>query len=878
MAKFNGFFRGLRGRLMLSFLAMALIPLALLSAVSYQKAKSSLQAMTQNMLHNTCEGVMGKVDLLAGNRLEDVKVMALSPILSSALESGRYAEAAKLLPALEKAYGAFKGITLVNARGEVVALSDPAWAARPGFKGNSAGEEWFKAAISGAARMSDVSHSPMLNAPVLQIGAPVKDAAGRVIGVLHAELPWEDFEKIVADGKEGETGYSYLVNRDGVVLAHPKKEKILRESLLKNENRDLAAIVEKMVRGEEGQAGRYSYEGVEKLVSYVPSKGDGEFKGLGWSCGTVISEKEINAPVYSLRNTMLLLMSLAALVIALLTVLIAGNIVAPLLQGVAFAESIASGDLSRTLEISRHDEIGDLVRSLNVMAAALRGIVGRVKDTSSRLSGAAAQITAGSDQLARAAHSQSSATEETSSTMVQMAASIQSVALNADALSGQVNEVSSTIQELGASSEEVARNSGVMSSAVAETSATIEAMIASIDKVAENTEELSASVSETSATIEQMTVSIGEVAQNSQALQQVVSETTRIVGEMTGSIQSVAASAAEADNVARTATNEAAAGQTAVTEALAAMLRLSGVITRTADSIVNLGKHSEEIGNIVQVISQIADQTNLLALNAAIEAARAGEAGKGFAVVADEVRKLAERSVSATKEIGQVIKQVQADTLDSVKYGELAASEAKASMELSTIAGNALTNIVRNIEQTGMLIGEIASMTEKQAAASLQVNESVDKMSLSAQQVANAAKEQAFGGRQIRIAVEKMNTITREVTGATREQSHGGKQIKVAVESMNGVTRQVSSATREQALSSNQIVDAVTSMASMTRLVASATSEQKKGGDMVVEAVDNINALTRENLAAVEQFASSAQELTMQAQELADMVGEFRLA
>ncbi|MBJ6800580.1 methyl-accepting chemotaxis protein [Geomonas propionica] len=570
---------------------------------------------------------------------------------------------------------------------------------------------------------------------------------------------------------------------------------------------------------------------------------------------------------------------LVSLIVGILvSFLISRSITAPINAAVEIAKTVAEGDLTVVVEVNSKDEVGELLTAMQTMVQNLMAMIGKIRGTSGEVASAAGQISANTQQLTKSAHGQASATEETSATMVQMAASIQTVAANADSLAANADEVSSSIEELGASSEQVAKSADVMASAVAETSATIEQMTISIDNVAQNADELMTSVAETSATIEQITVSIDQVATNSQELQKVVADSSSTIEEMAASIRQVAKNVEEADQVAKGAAKEGNAGLEAGQQAVAAMGRVAEVIEKTSDSILNLGRRSEEIGNIVKVIGEIADQTNLLALNAAIEAARAGDAGRGFAVVADEVRKLAERSMGATKEIAQVIRQVQVDTGESVKFGEIASQEAKNSMELITLAGNSLENIVSSIDRTSTLMSDIARMTAEQSNASNQVLQAVEQMSGASDVVANAAREQATGGRQIRIAVERMNQLTQEVTGSAKEQALGSRQIRIAVENMNQVTGQVTIATREQSLSARQIVGAVNSMTSMTQSVANATAEQKKGGEMVVVAMDNISDITRENLSAVEQLSRAAQNLTQQAEEMTALVGTFKVA
>jgi methyl-accepting chemotaxis protein len=873
----RSFFQGLQGKLMLFFLLMSLIPLTLVATIAYQKAKDSLQHMGNEMLADSAEKIMGKVDVIVGDRYDDVKSWASLDVIKAAFKSGKYAAANQALKEIAKSYGMYKEIILFDTSGTAVGAADTAIFTNPTFKRNQADREWFKHAIAGEIYVHDVYFSASINEIAIGFSAPVRDDNGRIIGLIGSRIPWSYLEKIVLDeGKVGASGYTYLLNRGGEFIVHPKKEKVLKENLTKDQSPELAEIAKKMTKGENG-VGTYSYEGVAKLVSYTHSKGFNDFKGIGWSCASTIPEKELYAAVYSLRNIVLLVIALAAIVIALLATVIARNIARPMIKGVEFAQAVAGGDLTGQLDVRTNDEGGDLADALNAMVASLKNMVGQISDTSSQVASAASQISANSGQMTRAAHNQASASEETSATMVQMAASIQTVASNADSLAANADEVSCSIQELGASSEQVAKSAEVMASSVAETSATIEQMTVSIEKVAKSGDDLASSVSETSSTIEQMTVSIDQVAGNSQELQQVVADSAAIIEAMAASIKQVAKNVETADTVAKGAVKEGNAGIEAGQQASAGMARVAEVIDRTSASIVNLGKRSEEIGGIVKVIDEIADQTNLLALNAAIEAARAGDAGRGFAVVAEEVRKLAERSMGATKEIAQVIRQVQLDTSESVKFGEIASQEAKASMELTAMAGNSLENIVRSVERTSSLMSDIARMTAEQANASTQVSRSVEKMNQATDVVANAAREQALGGRQIRLAVERMNHITREVTLATREQAAGSKQIRVAVENMNNVTGQVSIATKEQSLSARQIIMAVNGMNAMTQSVANATAEQKKGGEMVVTAMENISDLTRENLSSVEQLSRAAQSLSQQAVDLSTMVAAFRV-
>ncbi len=683
------------------------------------------------------------------------------------------------------------------------------------------------------------------------IGAVVRDASGAVLAQRGATI--RDLPPKPASAPE---------HLDGQAERSPVKgEKLVEEVFL------FRAPVLAEASGSSSMAAELG------LAGTAPASSQPELKG---GVEVAISKTELHAQ----QRRLLLMTSLIAFALVAgggaLGYALVGRWLKPLQRMVGVAAAVAKGDLTQNIDVSSSDEIGTLAASFNEMVENLRRIVDNIQEASVQVASSAGEISANARLITEGAQAQAQAAEETSTSMEEMAASIQTVAGNAQSLATYVEETSSSISEMGSSIEQVAKSSSTLAQVVGEASATIEQMTASTDQMARNLEGLAETVTETSVTIEEMTSSIEAVARNAEVLNQASGRASQVVSEMAGSVNEVAKIAEEADRISRKANDDARTGDQAVGTTVEGMKRLSETMENTARVITNLGRRSQEIGKILEVIEEIADQTNLLALNAAIEAARAGEAGRGFAVVADEVRKLAERSVEATKEIGEVVRQVQQETTDAVDTAKSGAGEAKEGIQLADQAGLALRRIMESVSRSSSLMAEIAGSTGRQSRASAEVLRTVADMNAATEQVTTAVREQAAGSQQIRQAMEAINKVTGQVAYSTREQSAGGRQIVEAVENMNRIAAQVNIATKEQASGGRQIVDAVDNMNRMTQQVSYATAEQKRGGELVVKAVENISDIARSNLGTVEEMSKATANLAQQAENLAKLIAVFR--
>jgi twitching motility protein PilJ len=241
-----------------------------------------------------------------------------------------------------------------------------------------------------------------------------------------------------------------------------------------------------------------------------------------------------------------------------------------------------------------------------------------------------------------------------------------------------------------------------------------------------------------------------------------IRETGESVLRMAAQINEVSASASESAQVARQSLGAAEQGRRAVQNAIAGMNGIRDQIQETAKRIKRLGESSQEIGEIVELISDITEQTNVLALNAAIQAASAGEAGRGFTVVAEEVQRLAERSAEATRQISALIRTIQIDTQDAVAAMERSTQGVVAGTRLSDDAGNALTEIGRVSTQLAELIEDISRTTSDQASSAGTVAHSIQRILLVTEQTSEGTQQTAGSILQLAgLARELKNSVSR---------------------------------------------------------------------------------------------------------------------
>jgi methyl-accepting chemotaxis protein len=272
---------------------------------------------------------------------------------------------------------------------------------------------------------------------------------------------------------------------------------------------------------------------------------------------------------------------------------------------------------------------------------------------------------------------------------------------------------------------------------------------------------------------QQLSAQIDESSRGAETQAQRVSETATAMEEMTSTVVEVARNAAQAAKTAESAKGKAQDGAKVVSQVLDGMQDVQQQSARLKEDMDKLGLQAQDIGRVLTVISDIADQTNLLALNAAIEAARAGDAGRGFAVVADEVRKLAEKTMAATKEVGDAINAIQNSSRMNVDNVERSVGLISEATELASRSGQSLAEIVEMVDSTTDQVRAIATASEEQSASSEEISRSIEQINVISLETSRAMNEAAKAVNELAGQAGELQMLIDELHSDAKGDSAG---------------------------------------------------------------------------------------------------------
>lgn len=476
----------------------------------------------------------------------------------------------------------------------------------------------------------------------------------------------------------GENGYFFVIDKEGLLLAHPSLEgKNIWDTEDPNGNKVGKMIVEDALNDD----GFVEYDwplpgNPDKTAPKITyAKMDANW---GWivSAGSYLQDfnSEANKILYALSLTIIVFTVIGLI----LTLLFARHISKPLGLIANRIKQVADGDLNiDRAQIKNKDEIGELAQDFDRMTEHLREIIGQVTMTS--------------------------------------------------------QQVAATAEELSASSEETGRATEQISTSIQDVSTGAERQVDSADQA------------------------------------------RRVVTEISAGIEQIASSVLSANDSSQEASQTANSGNQVVSKAVEQMKLINEKSIAMVDVVNMLGDKSNEIGKIVSLITEIAEQTNLLALNAAIEAARAGEHGKGFAVVADEVRKLAEQSGKAAGQISQLIREIQNDTEHAVIAMNDSQIVVEEGITLVDHAGNSFNDITKAVDK-------VSSKMQEVSAAVQQINAGTQTMVNAIDEITETVKEGAENTQSVAAAAEEQNASIEEISAVAHTLSKMADELQEAVQ------------------------------------------------------------------------------------------------
>lgn len=614
---------------------------------------------------------------------------------------------------------------------------------------------WINAYDNGQGKtyISEVAYDDSSNSYAINIGIPIQNDNQQVIGVLRGTVDISVVFDTLSHIQFGTTGYAALIDRQGTILYANDSDLLMDQAPQE--------IIDFINGDSISSQDLNDLDGNPAVMAY--SKLDGALgESLGWAVLLEKDRAEINKEILSSLYQSLFVGGLILAGMSVLGFLFARSLSNPIKLAAKILNEIGLyGDVEQDLSEKETAILTNQGGEIGEMTEGLKNIVAFLKATAK----IATRITDGDLTVD---YTPLSEKDELGNSFNQMIVNLREM----------VNQIVFNANNISESSEQLSEASMQAGSATNQISITIQ-------QVAQGTAQQSTSVNETAGSIDQMVRAIEGVAKGAQEQASAVSQSSQITAQMSSIIQQVAANAQKGSLGASQAAETARFGAVVVESNLDSMHSIKEKVGLSSQKVQEMGNRSDQIGMIVETIDDIASQTNLLALNAAIEAARAGEHGKGFAVVAEEVRKLAERTATATKEISQLIDEVQSSVLEAVDAMTSSATEVDQGVDRAGEAGDALKNILQAVEDVTHQVEEISAAAEEMEASSNELVASMDSVSAIVEENTAATEEMTAGSSEVAQSVEQIASISEENSAAVEEVSASTEEMSAQVQEVS---------------------------------------------------------------------------------------------
>lgn len=563
------------------------------------------------------------------------------------------------------------------------------------------------------------------------------------------------------------------------------------------------------------QISRPSYEDVDTMIEFgkISARTDNLLK--------MTIELRDTANQHSSSHIKTMIISMAVIAVSLIIVTMAvmtsifRSIALPLEEVTASAESISKGRLNTRLTVRRDDEIGRLATSFNHMTDNLQQMIGQSAGISAEVSQAANALAVTSHQVVDSVAVQKGAIETTSQAIVEVNHSIVNLEKNSARLFEAASSTSSVATELATTTQQVAAN----------------AVNLDMDtlKAVENLKEMSAAIAAIVTTIDNFS---GFAEETCQAMEQI-----------SITVKNVQNSASQTVAMAEQASNSASVqGLGAIRDAQAGVENIRKNVTDLTGAVNSLGSRSQQIGKIITVIEDIASQTRLLALNASILAAQAGPHGNSFAVVAGEIRALAERTFLSTKEIIDVITAVQSEADTSIKMANNGMEAVQKGVTLMDLVRVALDNIHKDSLASTDMSRTIYQETISETEIIDRVTASITTLRTQIEGISDAVRNQSASTRSMNWFMEQLKSVSKEIAVATRDQSTTSHEISRISNELLQQSEEINSAITSQKQKSDAIVAAIGSIHETSLKLAVSAQTINQTTDALVQKASDLNS------------------------------------